>query len=495
MTTIGIAFLMAFIVAVIATRILIRLAWPLGLVDIPDGYRKLHAQATPRLGGPAIYLAFLAPLLGLIIFRNLSTVADLVLANRLKLTGLMVGATLTLILGLADDKFNIRPFWKLLSQAIIGVIMFGFGYHIYVISNPLGNPFSLGIFALPVTLFWFVACMNAVNLLDGLDGLAAGMTLFVSATLFLVGMQIKNILGMFMMACLGGATFGFLLFNFPPARIFLGDSGSLLLGFLIASLSLIGTARKAEAAVALLIPIVALGLPILDTSVALLRRWYKRLPLSMPDRQHIHHVLVTMGFSQRRAVLTLYIICVALGGAALAITFARSEVVLLVIGALILIGFVTIRIFSGVRFADVLDKLTRNEKSMDRLLDVHRQVERALADLSKARDGKEAWHVCTEAFKSLGFYAATLNWNDGKSGAETAETWTNPIQSSDSDADGQDAYLMRLSLYEGDRRAGDVLVEMAASNDPLYWEHPELLRRLCDKLMEQLTRAPASQAG
>ena len=172
--------------------------------------------------------------------------------------------------------------------------------------------------------------MNAVNLMDGLDGLAAGVCLFVSLTLFLVSLHFRNVLAMLLMSCFSGAVFGFLLFNFYPAKIFLGDSGSMLLGFLVGALSLIGSTRKAETAIALLIPVVALGVPIFDTSLTILRRWYKKFPIGSPDRQHIHHVLLSMGYSHPRAVLTLYVTTMVLGGAAL--LYLRHPIVFLALG-------------------------------------------------------------------------------------------------------------------------------------------------------------------
>jgi UDP-GlcNAc:undecaprenyl-phosphate GlcNAc-1-phosphate transferase len=268
MTTILMAFILAFLVAVVATRIVIELALRWGVVDKPDGYRKVHKQSTPRLGGLAVYMAFLAPLAALSLFPSVSTVSELLLNLETfpKLVGLVVGGTLALVLGIVDDVFDLRPRWKLLWQIVIACVVYTTGFKIEGIGNPFGgDSIWLGNLSIPITVFWFVACMNAVNLLDGIDGLAAGASVFVGLTLFLVSLLFSNILGMFLMACLSGAAMGFLVFNFPPARIFLGDSGSLLLGFLIAALSLMGATLKTSTAVALFVPVVALGLPIFGT--------------------------------------------------------------------------------------------------------------------------------------------------------------------------------------------------------------------------------------
>jgi UDP-GlcNAc:undecaprenyl-phosphate/decaprenyl-phosphate GlcNAc-1-phosphate transferase len=489
MTTIATAFLLAFLLSLLSTRLVMRLAWRLDMVDRPDGFRKVHERVTPRLGGVAIFVAFVIPVLVLFSCSELSTVTKALLRQKTELIGVLIGASIVLVFGVLDDKFDLRPRWKLLWQLATAGIMYQLGFSIGAVSIPFGGSFHLGLFALPVTLFWFVGCMNAVNLLDGLDGLAAGASLFVSMTLLLVSIHFNNVLGMLMMGCLSGAILGFLLFNFPPAKIFLGDSGSMLLGFLIAALSLVGASRKAEATVALFIPIVALGLPILDTSIAIVRRWYKKLPISAPDRQHIHHTLVSMGYSQRRAVLTLYVICLLLAAAALVITFARSEVVLFVIGSLIVTAFVCIRIFSGVRLADVLDKLSDDAERRQRSSQARVLMEQAVERMRHANGIAGLWSACVRVFEELGLDRAQLVL-----GSAPLDTWAwqNKEGESGQEDASADEWSARLGLRHDSRFIGELVVGKAIREQSFLPETAELLDRLRSELTDHILRVSPS---
>lgn len=462
----------------------------LSIVDRPDGYRKVHLRDTPRLGGIAIFLAFFAPMAGLLFFSHLSTLSDLLLFYpKKRLLGLFIGSSMALGMGVLDDIFDLRPRWKILWQVLAAAVAFAFGYSINAISNPFGKALHLGPWAFPVTVFWFVGCMNAVNLLDGLDGLAAGTCLFVSMTLFLVSLHFNNVMAMLMMACLSGATLGFLFFNFPPARIFLGDSGSMLLGFLIAALSLMGASRKAEAAVALFIPIVALGLPILDTAMAILRRWYKRLPISSPDRQHIHHVLVSMGYSKQRVLLTLYAICLALGAAALLITFARSEVVVFVIGSLVVTAFVCVRLFSGVRLVDVVDKLSQDNARNQRSSQARVLVARAVDRMKRAKDLEDLWSACSEAFEGLEINSATLTLSETANPPGGGRSWKREGAPQQNGAGRLlDGWSARLGLYRGDKVLGELAMTQTMSDHLPVVEMPDLFDHLRRALTDQLGR-------
>jgi UDP-GlcNAc:undecaprenyl-phosphate GlcNAc-1-phosphate transferase len=476
MTTISVAFIIAFLVSGAMTWLTMPLARRLGFVDIPDDYRKHHGRPIPRLGGPAIFLAFFAPIFGLLLFRELSQVSRGLLVNYSRMLILGIGATVVLACGVLDDKFGLKPLVKLAWEIAVGTFMYLSGFTIGIISTPLGGALNLGIFALPITVLWFVGCMNAVNLLDGLDGLASGVAVFVGATLFLTSLHFQNSFGMFTMACLIGAALGFLLFNFPPAKIFLGDSGSLLLGFLIAALSLLGASRKAEAAVALLIPIVALGLPILDTLLAILRRWYKRLPFSTPDRQHIHHRLVSMGYSPRKAVLTLYLICVGLAVVALIITFARNEIILMMMAAMLITSFVGARIFSGLGLTDVWNRLRRSHAEGERLSRDFISIETALQAIRQARTLDDLWAAGVHLFEDVEFDSARLTW------AGVEKNWRRAV------AGTGDEWSVRLRLPpDGELRLGS-----GRAPGSIFGERSDLLEALRDTLAVRLAQLPAA---
>ena len=462
MTTISLMALMALFTAVFATRLAIAAAPRLGMVDHPDGIRKTHSISTPMLGGPALYVGIVVPMLLLWHLSGaVTTVADLFRHFTGQLLAILAGGTLALVLGLLDDRFDLRPRWKLLGQCLIAVIIYASGMGIHAISNPFGGSLELGLLGFPVTVLWFMGCMNAVNLMDGLDGLAAGICLFVGITLFLVSLHFHNVMGMVLLAVFNGAILGFLLFNFPPARIFLGDSGSMLLGYLVAAFSLLGASRKAEAAVALFIPIVALGLPIMDTAVAIVRRWYKHLPIATPDRKHIHHRLVAMGYSPQRAVLVLYGASVVLAGFAVLITFGRSEVVVLVVAALVVITFVTVRIFSGVRLLDVQQKLKTDNEIRRRMAGINNIVDAVLSEIEKAATLQQLWAACTKAFEQMELDRARISFRfPDQQRDETRQWMRSDVAAADRTGAEQDGWAFHLNLRtETGRLLGRLEVE------------------------------------
>jgi UDP-GlcNAc:undecaprenyl-phosphate GlcNAc-1-phosphate transferase len=257
---------------------------------------------------------------------------------------------LILALGIYDDIKGANAGKKLTVQTIAALILFFFGFEIQTISNPFGSPIHLGWLSLPATVFWLVGLSNAFNLIDGIDGLASGVAFFATSALLAVALFLGNILPSLFTAALAGATLGFLRYNFNPAKIFMGDSGSLFLGFTIAAISIHGSA-KAHAAVAILIPIVALGLPIMDTLLAIGRRVYRGLPIPTADREHIHHKLIKYGFSHRRAALILYSFCVVLSSLAILLSISSSVLV----GAIL--AFLGLLIFWAVKRYRIYGKI------------------------------------------------------------------------------------------------------------------------------------------
>ncbi len=489
MTTVLIVFLLACAASVVGTRLVMRLAWHFGVVDRPDGVRRLHARPTPRLGGVAIYAAFVLPLALLFCAGRWTLMAGVLHEHLRQFAGLLAGASCALLLGVVDDVLNLRAGWKLVWQIVIGTLATAAGFGIHVLSVPFGGAVSLGPLAHPVTVLWFVACMNAINFLDGLDGLATGASLFVGLTLFLVCLHGGNWLGLVLMAAFSGAALGFLFFNFPPARIFLGDSGSMLLGFLVAAISLLGATMKAEAAVALLVPVVALGLPVFDTSLAILRRWYHRVPLATPDRGHVHHVLVSMGYSPRRAVLALYGVCIVLGLAALLITVGRNEVVMLVTGALAITAFMSIRLFSGMTPAKVAARVLDDQRRRGDLSRAWAIVDRATRRMAAAGDADGVWRACRDALaeSGLGCCGVTLRLAEG--GREFA--WAPGAAPA---APGRrDRLTLRMVLASSGRDVGLLCVEDCGIDAAATPEIIGLLVRLRDGLAEHLERIAASE--
>ncbi|KAF0135121.1 MAG: UDP-N-acetylglucosamine:undecaprenyl-P N-acetylglucosaminyl 1-P transferase [Candidatus Saganbacteria bacterium] len=311
------AFLIALFVTILATPIVSKIAVRFGAVDNP-GERKVHTKIVPRLGGAAIYAGFICSLIFGIIFLKLLGRG----MEPLHLLGIIIGGTLIFLVGIFDDLTGLKPITKLIWQFIAaGFVVFS-GVTIGFISNPFNGMLTLGLVGIPLTLIWIVGMTNAINLIDGLDGLAAGVTAISSGTLFFVALRTHQIGAALIMLSLCGAALGFLRYNFFPAKIFLGDSGSYLLGFLLASASVIGV-FKTTLVVALIIPIMILGVPIFDTMFAITRRLGEGRSPFAADKKHIHHMLLRAGFTQREAVLAIYIACFLLSIGALLMALSK----------------------------------------------------------------------------------------------------------------------------------------------------------------------------
>jgi len=455
MTTIIVAFVVAAAVAALATPMVRAAARRYGVVDSPDNFRKVDRRGVPLLGGVAVFAAFVAPVLALMLLYH-NNVSDLLVQNWPQVAALLAGAAIALGLGVLDDVMQLPARWKVMLQLVAASVAVAGGFSITAVSNPFGAPLVLGYLSVPVTLFWFLGCMNAVNLLDGLDGLAAGASLFVTLSLLLVSAVFGNVFGMLLLACLSGAILGFLRYNFHPASIFLGDSGSMLLGFLLAALSLLA-ARKAEAAVALLVPFIALGLPIFDTTLAILRRWSRNLPISAADRQHIHHVLLSMGLTHRRAVLVMYIACATLGGAAVLISAGRDELTLIVLGSLALVAFVCVRTFGGVRLNDLLSRVSEDWTASRRSAEARVAVERAVHAIRSASDVAAVWSACRGAFPALGIDYAELSIRSARLRGPRRWLWTRISgRAEPARVPELDTWRVRLSLGDGVESFGEM---------------------------------------
>ncbi|HXW76358.1 MAG TPA: MraY family glycosyltransferase [Candidatus Eremiobacteraceae bacterium] len=316
-------FALAAAACALATPLVRRMAFAVGVFDEPDGDRRVHAHPTPRLGGIAIYLGFMLALftvLNIALTHATEIRKYLTNADLAHVIGLLFGGTLMLGVGLWDDIMTMSPRRKLLAQLVVAAIaVVLYGFTIIDVQVPKFGYLDLAWFAIPFSLFWYLGMVNAINFLDGLDGLAAGVTLIASLTLILVSVWHNQYLVAITMCALAGAVAGFLPFNYNPARIFMGDGGSLFIGFVLASAAVMGTEKKAVA-ISLIIPLLVLALPILDTAAAIWRRARKGAPLFAADRGHVHHQLLDLGLSPRQAVNLIYVVCGLLGVLALALS-------------------------------------------------------------------------------------------------------------------------------------------------------------------------------
>jgi UDP-GlcNAc:undecaprenyl-phosphate GlcNAc-1-phosphate transferase len=302
------SFAVALIVALLATPAAKKLAFVIGAIDIPKDGRRVHKKPIPRLGGAAIYLGAIISVL-------------LFLPKTEETFCIAAGCTIIAVLGIFDDKYELSPKVKLLGQIIAATVLIIGGVKIDWLTNPFGNGMIyLGIFALPLTLFWVVGITNAMNLIDGLDGLAAGIAIISSGSLFIVSLINGRYEAAIVTAAVTGAALGFLPYNFNPAKIFMGDTGSMFLGFVLSAVSIQG-AVKSAAAIAIAVPILALGVPIFDTTFAIIRRTKNGKPIMQPDKGHLHHRLLEMGLTQIQAVLVMYGVSLFLGISAVVISY------------------------------------------------------------------------------------------------------------------------------------------------------------------------------
>ncbi len=353
--TLLLIFAIAFMGCVLATPVVTRLAIWAGAIDRPDQFRRIHKGATPRLGG--LGLAFgLGTSVMLVGFGGYLNEWIGFAEWWSYQWSVLVASLIVLLVGFFDDTISLGPRMKLAGQALAVFVLYIGGIQIqrfdimgWVIdlSNPSINLSLSGyhlVISLPgffATMFWFLACMNIWNLIDGMDGLASGVGLLVSGTLTLVAIHHQNTGVAILAAALAGSLAGFLLYNWHPACIFLGDSGSLLIGLLIGVIGVQGS-LKGSSAFSILFPILAMGLPISDTAMAIFRRWVRNLPLSSADRRHIHHLLIGLGLNPRQAALLLYCFSGFLCGAVLLGVALRNEMLALVLGLTGCLAFILI---------------------------------------------------------------------------------------------------------------------------------------------------------
>ncbi|MBQ3113398.1 MAG: undecaprenyl/decaprenyl-phosphate alpha-N-acetylglucosaminyl 1-phosphate transferase [Phascolarctobacterium sp.] len=287
----GFPFMLAMFVSYVLTPYIKKLAFKIGAVDRPDN-RKVHKKIMPRLGGLAIYIAFMIGC-----FASMEITWDIF--------GILLGGTLIVALGVADDVYQLPAKVKLLGQIAAACVLVIFDIRIEWVNNPLGGYFYLDMLSIPFTIFWVISFTNVVNLIDGLDGLAAGVSAIASLTVILVAVQMGYFHVAILTAALAGAIIGFIRYNFNPATIFMGDTGSMFIGYMLAAISVYG-AVKTAATIALIVPAIALGLPILDTAFAIMRRYVNGRPIFQPDKGHLHHRLLATGMSHKETVLFMY---------------------------------------------------------------------------------------------------------------------------------------------------------------------------------------------
>lgn len=358
-----ITFVLAFIIAFSSTPIVRRLAFKVGAVDVPKDERRMHKKPIALMGGAAIITGFIVSL-----GFDFITTSNLLAPGR-EILGLLTGIIIIALLGVLDDIRTLGSKTKLIFQlaAAISVVLIS-GTKISEVTNPFvpsGSTILSPFVSYPLTILWIVGITNAINLIDGLDGLAAGVSTISSLSLFFVAMLSGDLLNpaitvytAVVTAALAGSTLGFLPFNFNPAKIFMGETGSAFLGFTLGVISIQGT-LKSYAAISIAIPLLILGLPLFDTLFAIIRRIGTGKPIMQADRGHLHHRLIDMGMSQRQSVVIMYTASGALGLCAIVLADRGA------ISAIILLLAVSIFVIGGARYMGDISGSSDNGSSTD----------------------------------------------------------------------------------------------------------------------------------
>ena len=349
------SFAIAMLVTLAATPIVKRLALHFGVVSEENDARRMHHHAIPRMGGLAIFLGFV---ISLLVFYGSRMTAEL--------WGVLLGALVLIILGIFDDKYALNPWIKLVIQFFAALIPTLFGVQFDRIMNIFGGPnvyIDFGWFAYPITVVWIMGLINAVNWIDGLDGLAAGISCISALSMFLVSLIIGDPLVAGVLLVLAGSCMGFLPYNMNPAKIFMGDTGSMFLGYMLAVMSILGM-FKFYAIVSFAVPFLVVGLPLFDSVFTIIRRLFNGKSPFYADRGHIHHRLIDLGLNTKQAVMILYLVSGALGITAVVLTSSGEFRAMLFVVILILavIAAALIRMLSARSHTDTSDGETKDEE-------------------------------------------------------------------------------------------------------------------------------------
>lgn len=313
--------ILCFVASILITPVVKKLALRWKITDKPN-HRKVHDKIMPRLGGLAIYISFM---IGIFVSRQ----------DDPHMPAIMIGSLIIVITGFLDDAFNLSPRYKLIGQLFAATVAVVGGFNLEYINLPFGGELSFGFLSVPLTILWIVGITNAINFIDGLDGLAAGVSSIALITLGIMSFLQGDIFVFTSALILLGSTLGFLFYNFHPAKIFMGDTGAMFLGYMIAILSLLGF--KNITFFSLVIPVIILGVPISDTFFAIIRRIVNKQPISAADKQHFHHVLLNAGFTHRQSVLIIYAVATMFSLAAVIFSMATIWGSLLVMLVLLVV--------------------------------------------------------------------------------------------------------------------------------------------------------------
>src|SRR5215510_2296432 len=418
-------FTLSLLAAILVTPLVRRKASEWGAVARPDNGRHIHARPTPRLGGVAIYIAFIATLLCVPFLGNM--VSDSFRANLLKFVALLAPATFILLFGVYDDFRGAAAPLKLSFQIIAAVMVYAAGFRIENLSTPFGDHLSLPApLSVPATILWIVVITNAFNLIDGIDGLAAGASVFALISILVFSVAQGNPEISLIAVVLVGSVMGFLRYNFNPATIFLGDSGSMFLGFLAAVLSLEGS-QKGSTIVAIAIPLVSFGLPVTEAGLSLTRRFLSGQSLLAGARGNIHQKLLDHGLTQRQAVILLYAVCALFSLFGLMLLNPKRELAALiffVLGVGIVFG---VQQLGYQEFSELGSQIRQGVTRRRRALAVNVRVRRASDNLCAVKNVEELFAALDSMFETEEFDYVLLEIHENGENEKNEPAMDSPL--------------------------------------------------------------------
>ena len=433
--------------ALVITPVVIWLSRRLNIADVP-GARHMHTKPISHIGGVAIFLSMM-PLTVCVLFLS-NTIGDAFRNILLKVIVLLSAAAFIFFVGLIDDikTKGLRARFKFLAQLVAAIAVCAVGNRIRSVAVADWLTLDFGWFSWPLTILWIVGITNAVNLSDGLDGLAAGISAVVCGVIVVFAVHIgQRVMVVLMLAMLGSLT-GFLFFNFNPAKIFMGDCGSMFLGFTIASSSVLCHA-KSSTLVGLALPVVALGIPIFDTLFSMLRRFLERRSMFASDRRHFHHRLIDLGLKHHHVVITIYVITLLTTGLGMFMMVTRNSSSLLVFLCILLLLLLVFRIVGSIRLRETITGLREKYALSSKIKEERSSFEAAQLDFRRAETFKQWWQAVSKAADRMGFLSLSLPLTN-RDGTHHKLTWRQDDKTPNSDHEE----LLKIKVPIRDRRSG-----------------------------------------
>jgi len=465
-------FLATGSVCALLTAVLCRVAPALGLVDRPDNHRKLHAMPVPLSGGLAIFAAMTVVLGPLLFFPN--RLHNVLWESPSGLFSIPLAATVIVAVGLLDDWIGLRGRVKLLGQVAAAAVLVLGGFVIHSVSL-FGWQFELGLLAVPFTMFWLLGAVNAINLLDGIDGLATAIGLILMSAVAVLAWRGGHGQVEVVAVAFSGCLFGFFVFNFPPARIFLGDSGSMLIGLMVGTLA-IQASLKGPGTVLLAAPLAIWTIPVFDCSMALLRRKLAGRGIYSTDRGHLHHRLLSRLGTSRRVLACVAAACAVVAGAGLISVFLNSDAIALVTSLAVVAVFVATGTFGRAELALLAGRMGRFGRSV---LEPTRRGQRlpsqATCRLQGSRPWETLWEVLTEAGEKYAFQRIDLDVNYAAGQESYNAIWVGSLAES-----GGKIWRVEIPLISGGQPVGRLAIHGLSNGDSSYRHIESLVELLAE---------------